>query len=308
MSENSVTNITELENINVNEEDLPDIISEQFKRIIEIDQKIQTATEKCESSKQMADKMILAKMLNQKDAINSTQDAVRSLAEAQATLSEAQKMLFESQQKMAEGMRYLLVLGASSIAMNRVVIAELEAKLKQASKEQLSAKAREELIGVIKLLREQESAFSKQDRMSDDIKTHSRELETIHRVDAAQDETDKRHDALIAENAFKNEEQDKKLEESLIKDKEQDKKLEESFEKDREQDKKLEESVKKDEEQDEKIDLRIKKDIEQDSEIQRQKNIDEAHDKQIKKIKALAWVSVGVSALALIVAIIGFIL
>lgn len=322
MSESNVTNITELENVNVTEEELPDVISEQFKKIIEIDQKIKSATENCEASKQAADKMILAKMLNQKDAINSTQDAVRSLAEAQATLSEAQKMLFESQQKMADGMRYLLVLGASSIAMNRVVIAELEAKLKQASKEQLSAKAREELIGVIKLLREQESAFSKQDRMSDEIKTHSRELETIHRVDAAQDETDKRHDALIAENAFKNEEQDKmleesvrkdveqdkKLEESLIKDKEQDKKLEESFEKDREQDKKLEESVKKDEEQDEKIDLRIKKDIEQDGEIQRQKNIDEAHDKQIKKIKALAWVSVGVSALALIVAIIGFIL
>ena len=52
----------------------------------------------------------------------------------------------------AMDMRYLLVLGASSIAMNRVVIAELEAKLKQATKEQLSEKAREELIGVIKLL------------------------------------------------------------------------------------------------------------------------------------------------------------
>ena len=161
MSEKNITDLSEIENINISEEDLPDVISEQFEAIVDIDKRIIEAENRCATAKETADKMILAKALNQKDAINATQDAVRSLAEAQTALSEAQRMLFENQQKMADGMRYLLVLGASSIAMNRVVIAELEAKLKQATKEQLSEKAREELIGVIRLLRDQESAFSR---------------------------------------------------------------------------------------------------------------------------------------------------
>ena len=225
MSENNITDISNIENINIDEADLPDVISQQFESIIEIDRRIQEAEKSCTTAKEASNKMILVKALNQKDAINATQDAVRSLADSQTALTDAQKMLFENQQNMAIGMRYLLILGASSIAMNRVVIAELEAKLKKASKEQLSQKAREELIGVIKLLREQESAFSKQDRMSDQIKSHGREIETIHRVDAEQDETDKKHDSMIAENASKNVEQDKRLDARVKKDVEQDKEL-----------------------------------------------------------------------------------
>ena len=225
MSDKNVADITELENINISEEELPEVISEQFKAIVEIDKRIAEAEIACASAKETADKMILAKALNQKDAINATQDAVRSLAEAQSTLSDAQRMLFENQQKMADGMRYLLMLGASSIAMNRVVITELEAKLKQATKEQLSEKAREDLIGIVKLLREQESAFSKQDRMSNQIKSHDKEIESIHNVDAMQDETDKKHDALIAENASKNTEQDIEIQRQQNVDKEHDAQL-----------------------------------------------------------------------------------
>ena len=236
MTENKVT---EIENINISEEELPDVISEQFKVIMETDKKIQEAEIGCATAKEIADRMNHAKTLNQKDAINTTQDAVRSLAEAQAALSIAQKMLFENQQKMADGMRYLLVLGASSIAMNRVVIAELEAKLKQATKEQLSEKAREELIGVILLLREQESAFSKQDRMSEQIKSHGKEIETIHRVDEMQDETDRKHDVLIAKNASKNVEQDKQIEAGVRKDIEQDSEIKRQQDIDRQHDEQI---------------------------------------------------------------------
>ena len=58
--------------------------------------------------------------------------------------------------------------------------------------------------------------------MSDQLKTHGREIETIHRVDALQDETDKKHDSLIAENASKNIEQDKQIAAGVKKDVEQD--------------------------------------------------------------------------------------
>ena len=239
MTEKNVIDITELENINISEEELPEVISEQFKSIVEIDKRIAEAEICCATAKETADKMILAKALNQKDAINATQDAVRSLAEAQTALSDAQRILFENQQKMAEGMRYLLMLGASSIAMNRVVISELESKLKQATKEQLSEKAREELIGVVRLLHEQESAFSKQDRMSDQIKSYGKEIETIHRVDAMQNEIDKRHDSLIAENALKNVEQDEQISAGVRKDKEQDSEIQRQQNVDKQHDEQL---------------------------------------------------------------------
>ena len=182
------------------------------------------------------DSLMWTAVKDQKEAINSTQDAVRSIAEAQTALTDAQKMLFKNQQKMADGMRYLLMLGASSIAMNRVVITELESKLKQASEEQLSEQTREELIGVVRLLREQESAFSKQERMSDQIKSHGREIASIQKVDALQDETDRKHDSLIAENASKNVEQDEKIAASVKKDLEQDNEIHRQQDVDRQHD------------------------------------------------------------------------
>ena len=239
MTDKNVTEIAEFENINITEQELPSVISEQFNSILETDKRIQEAEEKVTKAKEIANRQVVAKAMNQKDAINATQDAVRSLAEAQTTLSEAQKLLLDNQQKMADGMRYLLVLGASSIAMNRVVIAELQAKLQKATKEELSQKSREELIGVIKLLREQESAFSKQDRMAEEIKSHSVELKAIHQIDEIQNENDKKHDRLIAENAFKNSEQDKRLQERVKKDFEQDFELQRQQKIDAEHDKKI---------------------------------------------------------------------
>ena len=250
MSDTKVTDIVEIENTNISEEELPTVISEQFKTIIEIDKKIQDASEKCEEAKLIANQLILAKGMNQKDAINSTQDAVRAIAISQESLSEAQRVLFENQQRMAEAIRYLLMLGASSIVTCKTVISELEAKLKQASTEKLSTQSREDLIGLIKLLKDQESVLTKQERITEQVKLHGRELVEIHKVDEEQDETDRRHDALIAENATKNNEQD--------------------------------------------------------SEIARQQEIDNKHDKQIKFLKLLAFFNLGISVIAIILAIISF--
>lgn len=238
----------DIEDIEISEEEMPGIISQQFDKIIEIDKQIAIAEEKCTTAKALAEKQVAVKGVHKSEAISSTQNAVRSIVDAQASLAEAQKMLFENQQQLAAGMRYLLILGASSIAMNRIVVAELENKLKKATSEQLSEAARQELIGVIKLLKEQESAFSKQDRMSEEIKAHGVEIIGIKEVDKKQDEKDKEHDDLIAQNA----------------------------------------SVNKD----------------QDTEIKRQKKIDEQHDLLLKQVKRLAWIGIGIAAIALVLAIV----
>lgn len=208
MSENT---IVDGEIINVSEEELPAVISEQFRAIVEIDKKIEAAERACAAAKEAADNIILHKGLNGKEAIGSTQNAVRSLADAQAALTEAQRLLFENQAKMADGMRYLLMLGASSIATTRTVILELEGKMKQAAGEELSERAKAELMDVIRLLRDQESAFSRQERIAGAVKANSSAIDEIHSVDAQQDETDRRHDAKDQEHDAKDKEHDELL-------------------------------------------------------------------------------------------------
>ena len=182
--------------------------------------------EKSVLAKKLADKQIEAKMLNQKEAINSTQDAVRAVAEAQVMHAEAQKELFLNQQKMAEGMRFLLMLGASSVSATRQVMQTLESKLKQAETETLSQSAREELKRVIQLLKEQESAFSSQERLSKQVKEtkvevarQSQVIDEIKAIDEMQTKADARHDELLAQNEKKDAEQDAKLEQQTQVDK-----------------------------------------------------------------------------------------
>lgn len=198
--------------LNISEEELPNVISDQFQKIIEIDKAIKAATENCEIAKSKAEKMICSKFGNDKKAINSTQDVVKSIADAQISLGIAQKVLFENQQKMADGMRYLLIIGASSIAINKAVVTSIKLKLKQASQEELSEATRKELIRVIKLLREQEDAFSKQDRMSEKIDFIDKEIESIHLIDEQQNEKDEEHDKSIAQNKSINDEQANQIE------------------------------------------------------------------------------------------------
>lgn len=210
----------DIDNFEIPEEEVPDTIAAVFENVVEYDRNVQIYQQKCDAAKDLADKQIKARTMvtNHTAAINSTQDAVRAIIDAQDSLAKTQRLLFENQQKMAAAMRYLLLLGSSSIAMSRLVIAKLEGKLKKASQEELSDIARQELIGVIKLLREQESAFSKQDRISEQlsetvktVKVHEGEIVEIKEVDRIQTEKDIEHDELIAENATKNIEQDAEI-------------------------------------------------------------------------------------------------
>ncbi len=276
MSENTINDVVNFENleqVDIPESEVPAVISEQYKNIIEIDAKIQLATEKCAEAKSVAEAQVCAKGLNKVEAINSTQDAVRSIADAQAVLADAQKALLVNQQKMAEGMRFLLMLGASSIAMNRMVIEQLEAKLKQAESEQLSQSARDELIGVVRLLREQESTFQKQERMADQIaknkkavKVHTQDIAEIRKIDEVQDKKDIEHDSKIAEINKIDEEQNKK---------------------DIEHDSKIAEINKVDEEQ-------ARKDAE--------------HDESLKKLKILAWLGIGLACVAIVLAVVAIVI
>ena len=58
MNEDKIMNITDIENMDINEESLPEAVSAQFQAISEIDKRIQEAERNCATAKEIADKMV----------------------------------------------------------------------------------------------------------------------------------------------------------------------------------------------------------------------------------------------------------
>ena len=206
--------VTEHE-INITNEELPKVIEEQYNNIIEIDNKIKQAETLCIQAQEKVNSLT-SKKPKTNEVLNNTQEAVKFLSEAQVSLAESQKKLFLNQQQMVEGMKYLLLLGSSSIAMNKTVIEQLEAKLKHASFEKLSTNSKNELLGVIRLLKDQESSLISTQRMNAQLNEtkkkvveHEQEINVIHQVDEQQKIKDEEHDTLLEESAKNDLEHDK---------------------------------------------------------------------------------------------------
>ncbi|MBQ6831857.1 MAG: hypothetical protein IJO28_04395 [Oscillospiraceae bacterium] len=93
-----------------------------------------------------------------------------ALAKAQTELARAQKVSLECQKNLAEISVAMVKLGCTSIAHSNFVIRQLEAILEDASQEELNEIARAELQKVIIQLREQETVFSRQDKIEQRIR------------------------------------------------------------------------------------------------------------------------------------------
>ncbi|MEF7664384.1 MULTISPECIES: hypothetical protein [Bacillus cereus group] len=161
-----------------NEKDLPVMIQGQISKLKELDKSVKKAMKAADVAKDSANsaRSKSAGFGKKKVAIEELQSAGIDLAEAVQSGAEAQKISFEFQTKLAEISKYLFGLGASNIASNRFVVRELEMKLKGASKEELSELARQELISVVKQLKEQEDILRKQENFSKIIKIHDERL------------------------------------------------------------------------------------------------------------------------------------
>lgn len=161
-----------------NEKELPLAIQGQISKLNELDKSVKKALEAASSAK---DSAISAKNMSagfgkKKVAIEELQSAGLDLAKAVESGAEAQKISFEFQIKLAEISKYLFGLGVSNIASNRFVVRELEMRLKGASREELSEFARQELISVVKQLKEQEDILKKLEDLNKTIKEHDHTL------------------------------------------------------------------------------------------------------------------------------------
>lgn len=170
-------------------EELPEVIENQINELVLIEQEIKKAENLCVLAKNSGNN--IKNRIDKKENVSKhNQEVIQQLSDAQMSLVEAQKLLFENQKKLSEGMKFLLLLGTSNIAMNKTVIQELESKLKGAAYQKLSVSSKNEIISIVKLLKEQESVFVVQEKINNKIKD-------INQIDKKQDQKDIEHDQLL---------------------------------------------------------------------------------------------------------------
>lgn len=170
---------------NISIEQLPIIIGDTFKHISEVDRKISNAVSRADEAKKLADEASQKNAgwslfgSDKKEAIEALQSAAISQANALSDSVDANKELFNNQKKMSEALRYLFGLGVANMAANRTVVRELELKLKNASQEELSELARQEITNVILQLRAQEDMQYKLENHDRILREHKGEIDKI---------------------------------------------------------------------------------------------------------------------------------
>ena len=176
----------------IDESDVPEVIGNQFQIMQEYRANLDIAKAKADLAKTNANQSKDKKtgVFKNKEAIESLQDTTLSLAEAQIVATEVQEKSFEYQKKLGEITKYLFGLGVSNIASNRMVVHELEMRLKNASEEEIDDMAREEITNLVKQLKMQEDVLKKQIELSGKLKEHDVGIK-------AQTDKDKEQDAKL---------------------------------------------------------------------------------------------------------------
>lgn len=175
----SITDISEIKL-----EGLPSIISSQFTKLSELDKKVKDAVDRANDAKNIVKNAQVKIGLfdySKKDAIEFLQSASEGIAEGLIVAVEAQKKSFDYQTELAGSIKFLFGLGISNIAMNRSIVRELELKLKNASEEEISELARQEIKNVILQLKAQEDTMKIQNDLKMKVKNHQDWLKGIDR-------------------------------------------------------------------------------------------------------------------------------
>ena len=178
---------------------LPDSISGMITEISDLEKEVINSEESAKKAMQYVNdemtryekkgKIFIHRSGNTKDIVGDTQEAVEKLADAQQVSVSALKKSFEFQKRLAEVSKNLFELGCANITMNRTVVLAIEAKLNGASKEQISELARQEMMNVVRQLKQQEDIFKKQESLTSKVKDNVSRLNEKDILDRQQSET-----------------------------------------------------------------------------------------------------------------------
>ncbi|GAB6975591.1 hypothetical protein [Prevotella falsenii] len=166
--------------------EFPDKITKTLDGITKIEKAQKEAEDKAKKAKESAD---IAKTKsarwsltgnNKKEAIEALQTTAVVHAIALSQTIDASKELFNNQKDISQAIRYLFALGATDITANRMVVRELQMRLQNASQEELSDFARQELENVICQLRAQEDMQERINGHDELLRNHKLDIETAH--------------------------------------------------------------------------------------------------------------------------------
>lgn len=156
-----------------NDSDVAKHIADNFTKIKELKKNVDELSQKAEETQNAVNKIKEKKVgLFNKDIVQSLAVISGDLAENQIVAVNTQKITIEYQRELSEFMKYLLCLGTTNIALNRMVVRELEMRLNNASQEEIDELAQAEIINVIKQLKAQEDVMNKVDALKEIVKEH----------------------------------------------------------------------------------------------------------------------------------------
>lgn len=166
----------------VNENQLPTVISSQFKELTELENNVVKAMDMATQAKRKAnDAQVSAGLFKKKKAIEALQEAVKGQANALIPIVDAQKLLLKYQAGLTKITIFLANLGAQNLAMNRAVVRELELRLKGASDEEFSDLAKQELIKVIADLKNREDMMNKQSKIAENVGKQHEDIKKLNK-------------------------------------------------------------------------------------------------------------------------------
>ena len=161
--------------------DIPAVIGKCFDLAITLEKQNAYASKSAKKAKALASVAYNkdAGIGQKKSAIEALQYSSRDIASAVIDVVEAQKTSFELHAQHGEIAKYLFAIGVGSLAHNRAVVRELEAKLSGATVVDLSDMTRAEVINVVRQLKAQEDLMNMQDNINRTLKSHDGEIKGL---------------------------------------------------------------------------------------------------------------------------------
>ena len=154
--------------------------------------------------------------------IQAMQNSDDKQSQAIETLSEAQEAQFKFQEDITYILKGLFIMGCGSLAKNRMVIRELQARLSGASDSDIDKMAQKELQGIIDQLEQQRDLLERQEQLGKNTKENAENIAANRKK--------------IETNASGVKENKKAIEDLSTADKKQDEEIERNFEEDRRRD------------------------------------------------------------------------
>ena len=199
---NNIVSVIEIEGKTIRVSDFPNLLTQQISLIKDNSEKIVEAKDKAKKAKTAAEKAKSEKVkwYNKTASIEALQKALEPMIDALEGQTDIADSLAKSIQAILDASKFLFVLGVSNMAANRMVIRELELKLNNASKEQLSALAQQELKNVLYQLKAQENTFARLDAVETKVKSLIEVNKTLETRIEAQEDNNTRLDSIERNN------------------------------------------------------------------------------------------------------------